>query len=83
MTSDGRCTSSHIIRCDDLLSDQKSEVTYIVQVTAPHFVAGAVFDTYGDCIQAAPIIKWMVGKHFNEINSYVKPKGWTVRWIKE
>lgn len=52
----------------------------LVQVTAPHFVAGLVFN--GEkCIEAAPILKWCVGRSKGRIFSYCRSKGYTITII--
>lgn len=47
----------------------------LVQVRAPHFVAGLIME--GDlCREAAPILKWAVGKDRAFLSDYFKGKGW-------
>lgn len=56
----------------------------LLRVSAPHFVAGAVWRKAGDgweCERAAPIIKWMVGKSPSFVGQYLKEKGWRYEWI--
>lgn len=55
----------------------------LLRVVAPHFVAGAVWEfKHGwQCVEAAPIIKWMVGKHPREVSSYLERKGWSYEWL--
>lgn len=47
----------------------------LVSVDAPHFNAGLVM--IGDrCTEAAPILRWCVGKGRDELRAYFKRKGW-------
>lgn len=47
----------------------------LVRVVAPHFCAGLVI-VKGRCIEAAPILKWAIGKSAAELSAYFKSKGW-------
>ena len=48
-------------------------------IDSGYFCAGAIIDKTGTCIEAAPIINYMIGKTFNWINYYVKTKKrWTI-----
>ncbi len=47
----------------------------LVQVTAPHFCAGLVMRDKV-CVEAAPILKWCVGKGEHYLSHYFKQKGW-------
>ena len=47
----------------------------LVQVDAPHFCAGIVL-VDDVCTEAAPILKWAVGKHRDWLRDYFKAKGW-------
>lgn len=56
--------------------------TRIMQITAPHFVAGLIIA--GDdnrCVFAAPIIKRFIGKKAIEIASECDKKGWRAAYI--
>jgi len=60
----------------------------ILRVTAPHFVAGAVWkkeDGTWCCVLAAPILRWMVGMCSEAAKQYLekksKERGWTTEWI--
>lgn len=58
----------------------------LVRVVAPHFVAGAIFlpqNGQWTCTEAAPIIKWMIGKTDKEIKTYCTKKNWTATKVKE
>ena len=47
------------------------------QISAPYFVAGIL--TKDDvCVEAAPIIKWMVGKHLSYLRTYCRRKKWKI-----
>lgn len=49
----------------------------LVQVTAPHFCAGIVFQR-GKCVSAAPILRWALGKKWLWFHGYCRGKGWKV-----
>lgn len=52
----------------------------LVRIVAPHFVAGLVCD--GDvCTEAAPILRWAVGKDRAELRAYFARKGWAASVI--
>ena len=54
----------------------------LVRVVAPHFVAGLVMA--GDtCAEAAPIIRWCVGKGRAELRAYFERKGWRASAVAE
>lgn len=63
-----------------------------MRVTAPHFVAGAVWQRvspelprklpYWKCVDAAPILGWMRPKSLEEVTSYLIKKGWGVEWLE-
>lgn len=48
----------------------------LIRIVAPHFVAGAV---RGGPI--APIIRYMKGWSFKQIQAYCDKKGWTVEVV--
>jgi len=52
----------------------------LVRVDAPHFVAGLVMDR-GVCIEAAPILKWAIGKDRAMLSAYMNKKGWRAHVI--
>jgi hypothetical protein len=37
----------------------------------------------GECIEAAPIAKWMIGKSFTEIATWVKKKNGKIEVVQE
>lgn len=50
----------------------------LVRVVAPHFVAGMVMN--GDtCTEAAPILRWAIGKRRGFLSGYFRNKGWEGR----
>lgn len=49
----------------------------LAQVTAPHFCAGIVMEN-DVCTDAAPILRWAVGKPRAELRQYFARKGWRV-----
>ena len=58
-----------------------------LRIAAPHFVAGVTLflnphNTW-ECLQAAPIVQYMVGMTYREIRSYCANKGWDVETLRE
>jgi len=56
----------------------------LLRVTAPHFVAGAIWKKVNNrwtCIQAAPIIKWMIDKSPVEVQYYLNKRKWKYEWL--
>lgn len=56
----------------------------LLQIIAPHFVAGMVMEEDGvfwRAVRLAPIIRYMVGWQWPRITGYCKKKGWQVRYI--
>jgi hypothetical protein len=52
------------------------------QITAPHFVAGFEVDRASSiCNDAAPIIKWVIGRHLFNIMMYCKREGWGIKEV--
>lgn len=49
---------------------------HLVRVTAPHFVAGLLFDDKGRCIEAPSMLAASVGKSAGELNRYFERRGW-------
>lgn len=60
----------------------KQQRPWLVQVTAPHFCAGIVINERGMCVEAAPILRWCIGKRTGFLQDYVKRKGWKARTIR-
>lgn len=50
----------------------------LVRVVAPHFVAGLIVDN-GVCVEAAPILRWAVGKRSDWLRGYFVRKRWQAR----
>lgn len=51
------------------------------RVTAPHFVCGIV--TEGDVVvEAAPILRWSIGKTRQELRRYFARKRWGVQLVR-
>ena len=48
----------------------------VVRITAPHFVAGLVFQRQR-VIEAAPILRYMIGWASGQMIRYCKGKRWT------
>ena len=61
--------------------------TRLLRVTAPHFVAGAVWEKRHEHEQwvcgneTAPILKWMRGKSAAEVAPYMLRRGWAWEWV--
>jgi len=53
----------------------------LVQVTAPHFVAGIVL-VDEVVVEAAPILRWTIGKDRAFLSAYFRRKGWKAKIIK-
>lgn len=45
------------------------------QITAPHYCAGLIVED-GKVTQAAPILKWSIGKSWREVKKYLIAKGY-------
>ena len=56
----------------------------LLRVEAPHFVAGAVWLREGEvwrCVDAAPILRWMLGASAAYAREYIQLKGWSWIWL--
>lgn len=53
-----------------------------VRVVAPHFVAGIILDETGHCVEAAPILRWTVGKHYSELRAYFWRRKWLAHLVR-
>lgn len=50
----------------------------LVRITAPHFVAGLIYDPETDRVtMAAPILRYMMGWSRDMVADYCKSKDWT------
>lgn len=58
---------------------KKKSEEILIQVTAPHFVAGVVAWN-GRIQEAAPILRYMVGWDAQKFTSYTAKRGWS--WKK-
>lgn len=47
----------------------------LIRVVAPHFVAGLMM-TGDTCTEAAPILRWAIGKSRKDLYRYFATKGW-------
>lgn len=57
----------------------------LLRVTAPHFVAGAVYEKRGDgwhCIRAAPIIAYLQKMDAVTAGDYLTRKRWKYEWVQ-
>ena len=53
-------------------------------VTAPDFTAGAIWErhpTGWNCVQCAPIIKWMRDMQPQAVKNYLERKGWEYQFM--
>lgn len=48
----------------------------LIQIEAPHFVAGLEATEEGKIVSAAPILRWAIGKNINSLAEYFGRKGW-------
>lgn len=53
----------------------------LYRVTAPHFCAGMIVVGL-HVVDAAPILRWAIGKHMSYLASYFKRKGWTMEEVQ-
>lgn len=55
-------------------------MTMLVRVESPYFVAGIELDEEtGVCVQAAPILKWCLGKHYRDIRPEFRARGFKAK----
>lgn len=54
----------------------------LVRVVAPHFVAGLVLDDAGIVRQAAPILKWTIGKPRAYLRADFAKRGWRAEVVQ-
>ncbi len=57
----------------------------ILRVEAPTFVAGAVWVQRPDgwaCVDAAPILRWMIGTKPERVKSWLDRRGFHYEWIE-
>lgn len=47
-----------------------------MRVKAPHYCAGLVLDQGGECVEAAPILRWTIGKRWVALKHYFSEKGY-------
>lgn len=64
----------------------QARTTRLLRIDASYFVAGAVFERADAtspwrCAQAAPIVKWMVGKSPSYIVNWLNFKGHSWEWL--
>ena len=53
----------------------------LARVVASHFVAGLVI-VNDRCTEAAPILRWAIGKSRDELRAYFLSKSWAVSVVK-
>ncbi|HEY2534698.1 MAG TPA: hypothetical protein VGJ20_43455 [Xanthobacteraceae bacterium] len=54
----------------------------LIRIEAPHFVAGIVIDRKNMVVDAAPILKWMIGRDVHDCLSYFEKQGYRVTTLK-
>jgi hypothetical protein len=54
----------------------------LIRIEAPNFTAGLLVDAAGIVRDAAPIVRWAIGKPLEEIREYAVKKRWEL-WPKE
>jgi hypothetical protein len=57
----------------------------MMTVVAPHFSDQALWRKRGSkwtCINAGPVLRWMIGKPYHEVFRYLERKGWKIGWEK-
>ncbi len=47
----------------------------LIRITAPHYVAGIIVSKNDIIINAAPILKWTIGKRWGKVAAYFDRKG--------
>lgn len=55
----------------------------VMTVTAPTFIDRAQWRKRGSkwtCIDAGPVLRWMIGKPYHEVWRYLQRQHWTVGW---
>jgi hypothetical protein len=45
-------------------------------IVAPHFAAGVIWGNFDSVVQAAPIVRYMMGWSWKEVTDYCLKKGW-------
>lgn len=55
-------------------------MTMLAQISAPHFVAGLIFEN-GVVVETAPILKYMNGWMRNRVRTYCRQKGWSAKVV--
>ena len=53
---------------------------HLLRVTTSYYCAGAIFESRF-CVKAAPIIKWMVGLTYSDIQYRLRNKEVTFEWL--
>lgn len=55
----------------------------LFQITSRYYCAGLVFDVETRlCVEAAPIVKWLVGADFEYVKAYCKRTGFKFRKVE-
>lgn len=53
----------------------------LVRVVAPHFCAGLIFGPDGRCVEAAPILRYCLGRSATWAKGYFTRKGWEAQRV--
>jgi hypothetical protein len=53
----------------------------IAQITAPHFCAGISFDSAECVVEAAPIVRYMIGWSRQRVRDYCRSKNWSAKVV--
>lgn len=54
----------------------------LARIVAPHFVCGIVINN-GRVVEAAPIVRYMLGWNPHRVLAYTLRKGWTITSLPE
>lgn len=52
-----------------------THIPLLVRVVAPDFVAGLIISE-GRCTEAAPKLKWAIGREREDLRAYFRKRGW-------
>jgi hypothetical protein len=55
-------------------------MTRLVRIEATYFVAGVEIDKHWLVVDAAPILRWAIGKHLSEIRDFLDSKKAFIDW---
>lgn len=52
----------------------------LIRITSTYFCCGVVVDGNWVVVEAAPIIKWMVGRHLKELKTFLQRRNAFIQW---